>query len=530
MTTEMSILDNFKTVSRPSIYILLLLWTLPLLIGGYEQQSLMPHDEGLYATRARLMWDTGDWVNPWSEPHYKTPGIYWLLAIVYRFWGMSETTVRLPSVIFSLITVVLVYEIGSIIINHYVGFFAAAILNLQFLWLQYSRLANPDLPTIALVLFAIFYLLKSEYKSHKYRNIYIGLAGFCLGLAIVIRGFMVGVPLLGLTPYLVLENRRHRHLNNPWLYLGFMVGTIPLLVWLYLSWLRFNHETFKALLGLVVTLGNDNRHDHSSLFYIVSIATSSFPWGLLALVGLIISWRNKLSYYPSFVFGFPLVTFILISLYSTRLHHYSLILYPFMALGAGVILYCLLEPKQNNKFAISSSLFTIFTYIFTGLGIVFFLSAIIIFFYFKSELQYGKIALATSLPWLCLPIIYQRKYDRLVWMAALLLGNWLGLLTAVNIGAIGDYEPEIKEFIQQAEVAKIVNSNPVYIIHGGGETRTLFKFYLPNLEHNQEKFPLPPCSYAVSDAEYLSSYAIPYKSLANFRDWQLIQTTDCLNK
>ena len=51
------------------------------------------------------MLDTGDWVNSWLVPHHKTPGIYWLLATLYRWFGMSETTVRLPSVIFSLFTV-----------------------------------------------------------------------------------------------------------------------------------------------------------------------------------------------------------------------------------------------------------------------------------------------------------------------------------------------------------------------------------------------------------------------------------------
>ena len=533
---------NSKIVSRLWIYLFLLLWTLPLLIGGYEQQSLKVHDEALYATRARLMLDTGDWVNPWLVPHHKTPGIYWLLAILYRWFGMSETTVRLPSVVISLFTIILIYEIGSIIINNYVGFLAAIILNLQFLWLQYSRLGNPDLPTIFLTLLAIFCLLKGEDKLNRYRNLLAIVAGFCLGLATVMRGLMVGVPLVALTPYLIFRNRHHHYLQNIWLYLGFIVGTIPLFVWLYLSWLRFGITTFKAIFGFALILGSDNRHGHSIFYYFLSLASSAFPWGLLAILGLFIACGSRLKY-ASILIGFPIVTFILISIYSTRLQHYSLGLYPFTAMLSGLVLYCLVKPRQHEfsvprsltstvtcggfSYDRATSIFPVLTYIFAGLGAILFLAAIVLF-YLETEPEYAKIALATSLLWLCLPFVYY-KYSRLVWLTALLGGNWLGLLTAVNIGVMGNYEPEIKAFIRQPEVAEIVKDNPVYILHGGGKTITLFRFYLNNLEHNVQKSPLPNCSYAVSDAEYLASYAVPYKSLADFKDWQLIKTTNCPN-
>ena len=519
----MSRFDNFKTVSRLYIYLFLLLWTLPLLIGGYEQQSLKVHDEGLYATRARLMLDTGDWVNPWLVPHHKTPGIYWLLATLYRWFGMSETTVRLPSIIFSLLIVILIYEIGSIILNNYVGFLAAVILNLQFLWLQYSRLGNPDLPTIFLTLLAIFCLLKGEDKLNKYRNFLAIVAGFCLGLATVMRGLMIGIPLLALTPYLIFQNRHHHYLQNIWLYLGFIIGTIPLLSWLYLNWLRFGISSFKAILGFALILGSDNRHDHSILYYFSSLASSAFPWGLLAIFGFVIACGGRLKY-ASILIGFPAITFVLISIYSTRLQHYSLGIYPFTALLSGLVLYCSVKPKQ--EFSVPRSLFPVLTYTFAGLGAILFLAAIVLFY--LDEIEYAKIALATSLIWLWLPFIDHQR-SRWIWLAALLGGNWLGLFTAVSIGAVGNYEPEFKAFVRQPEVAEIIDRNPVYILEGGGKTITLFRFYLPNLEHNIQELPLPNCSYAVSDAEYLASYAVPYKFLANFKDWQLIKTTNCHN-
>ena len=517
--------NSLWTKNRPLIYIFLLLWTLPLLIGGYEQQSLMAHDEGLYATRARLMFDTGDWVNPWQEPHHKTPGIYWLIAIFYYFLGIHESTVRLPSLILGLIAICLVYEIGRLTINSDVGFLAACILNIQFLWLQYCRLGNLDLPTIVLVLGSIFSLLQAESKPAKSKNLLTGWAGFCLGLAVIFRGFMVGIPIIALAPYLWSENRRHHHLSNPGLYLGFILGLTPTAIWLFLSWSRYGSGTFQALLGLVVTLGTENRNNQSIFYYFLSVSASSFPWGLIAVGGLVIAWRNKIKYYYLLA-GFPTVVFGLISIYSTRLPHYALLLYPFLALLAALALFCLVNPGQY-KYHFPQWVLPTFSYFFTALGILLLLAGIVLIFYLKTEQQYGKIVIATSLSWLFLAFVSQRKYSSYLWLTTLLLGAWLGLLTAVNIGAIGNYEPDVKAFLKQPAITQIIDHNPIYILHGDDKTRVLLKFYLPNLEYNIAELPLPACSYAFSDSEYLLSFPIPYKSLGTLRDWQFIQTTNC---
>ncbi len=523
----MNNLNNLKAESRLLVYTFLLLWTIPLLVGGLEPQSLIAHDEGLYATRARLMLLTEDWVNPWRTPHYKTPGIYWLIACSYRLFGLNETAVRIPSVIFSLIAVVLVYEIGRLTINHYVGFLAAAILNLQFLWLQYSRLGNPDLPTIVLILLAIWALLRAEAAEFN-PNLWRGLAGFCLGLGVLFRGFLMGVPLLALTPYLILANRRHRHLNSIWLYLGFVLGLVPLLIWLYLSWTRYGMETFTALLGLVVNLGTDNRNDQSIFFYLLSLATSPFPWGIIACSGGYIAYRNRLQGGRSLILGFPLVVFILISIYSTRLNHYALTLYPFLALLAALGLSALLNP-QKYKYPLPNWVLPTIIYGFALLGALLLIVALVLIFAVQSQQQYAAIAIPLGLAWLFMGWLGYKQYPIYLVVAWLLIGNWLGLLTAVNIGAIGNYSPDIKNFVNQAQIAQILQREPTYIISGGDKVSVLLKFYLPNWQPKVNKLPIPACSYAFSKSEDLQSFTTPYQSLGTIRDWEFIRLTNCSN-
>ena len=125
------------------------------------------------------------------------------------------------------------------------------ILSVQFLWLQYCRLSTPDVPMIFLVLLAILAFIKTELHP-KYRYFWSFIAGLSLGLGFLVRSFMIFLPIIALLPYLIWEHRRHRHLTNPILYLGFFVGLIPTCVWLWRSWMRYGNDSYEELLKFVV--------------------------------------------------------------------------------------------------------------------------------------------------------------------------------------------------------------------------------------------------------------------------------------
>ncbi|MBW4594522.1 MAG: glycosyltransferase family 39 protein [Brasilonema angustatum HA4187-MV1] len=322
-------------ILRAFPHISLLIWVLPLLLFGCGQSSLMAHDEGLYAWRSRLMIETGDWIHPWTTPHHKTPGFYWLIASCYTLFGISEASVRLPSMIAGVLSILLLYEIGKILIGKKLAWLAAAILSVEFLWLQYSRLGTPDVPVIFLVLLAIWSLLKAELHP-KYRLAWCFVAGFSFGLGFLVRSFMIFVPIIALLPYLIWEHRRHRHLANPMLYFGFVVGLIPTFTWLWLSWLRYGNGSFGQLINFVLKLGSNERIHNGLGFYFWDIAVKGFPWVLFCLLGLFLTIRRPIPRYQLVLVGYPLTLFAELSLFSTRLSHYSLLLYPFIALLAAV--------------------------------------------------------------------------------------------------------------------------------------------------------------------------------------------------
>ncbi|MEO1561366.1 MAG: glycosyltransferase family 39 protein, partial [Cyanobacteria bacterium J06632_19] len=274
---KFSIIKRKFINSKGFPYLSLLVWMLPLLLFGISNNSLMAHDEGLYAWRSRLMFDSGDWINPWETPHHKTPGFYWLIAIFYSLFGISEISVRLPNLIGSILSLFLVYEIGKILFNKKVAWLASAILSVEFLWLQYSRLGTPDIGMVFLVLLGISSLLKSELNP-KHRYIWGLITGLSFSLGFLFRSFMIFLPIIALSPYLILQHRRHKHLANRMLYVGFVLGLVPTVIWLKLSSLRFGGDSFTEIINFVTKLSSSERRNNNWTYYFWNVFILAFPW------------------------------------------------------------------------------------------------------------------------------------------------------------------------------------------------------------------------------------------------------------
>ena len=517
-------------------YVGLLIWLVPLLLFN-GNNSLMAHDEGLYAWRSRLMFESGDWINPWSEPHHKTPGCYWLIAISYKLFGISEASVRLPSMIAGILSVLLLYEIGKIILGKKVGWLAAAILSVEFLWLQYCRLGTPDVPMIFLVLLGICSFLKAELQP-KYRYIYGFIAGVSFGLGFLVRSFLIFLAIAALLPYLIKEHHRHRHLANPMFYFGFIVGLIPTLAWIWLNWLRFGNDSFEQLVRFVLRLGSSDRGEHGILFYLWNVPIKAFPWFFFAILGLVLILRRPIDRYQLILVGFPLTLFAELSIFSTRLPHYSLTLYPFIAMLASVGLDWLGRifsrslPQAMRNGTQNLNIPRHLSYAFGLLGLLLVLASIVALTFDNADVRkYAIIILALGLGWLILPLVWIARYHfgqkfltAPAWLAGWLIPAWLALAAAGFNGIIGDYNPDIKAFVSRTAIASILDSSTVNFVQVGGKTGVLLNFYTPH--HGKEvkqASELPASSYAWISAKQASELSTPHRILGTVLHYQLIQ-------
>ena len=145
----------------------------------FTTQSLVAHDEGLYARRSRLIEESFNWFSsPFSTPHHKTLGSYWLIALSIRLFGTNEFALRLPSLVCSFLCLISTYFIALKISNKKSAFIAVFSLSSIPLWIQYSRYASPDIPFVLCILLVILFFLKFlESKRDRYKFFYILISG-----------------------------------------------------------------------------------------------------------------------------------------------------------------------------------------------------------------------------------------------------------------------------------------------------------------------------------------------------------------
>jgi 4-amino-4-deoxy-L-arabinose transferase-like glycosyltransferase len=526
-------------------YCKLLLWLLPLLLFTSGETSLMAHDETLYALRARQMFETGDWVSPWANPHHKTPGFYWLIAIFYQLFGVSDTTARIPTMIAGILSIFVIYQVGEILLSQKLAFLGMMILSVEFLWVQYCRLSTPDLPTILLVFIGILSLLKSDIDIQN-RYFYGFITGLSFGLGFLIRSLMIFLPMVALLPYLIIDHRRHRHLTNPMLYLGFLVGLIPTLIWLYFSWLRYGSDSIGALLGFVIELGSHEQHHDGILFYVWNLALKSFPWLFFSLLGLVLVIRRSLSKYPLILIGFPVILFIEISIFSTRFSHYSLGIYPFIAFLAAVGLDWLGKIYQKGfAYQLASNQMVYLprniSYAWGILGIILVVAGTGILIWGELDIhKYAILVIYSGFGSLIVPLIwignshYHWKFLTFrYWLGGLLISCWLSIATAGNLGLLGDFNPKFRIFYEQESINKILHKNPINFVKGKGfndKESLLIYFYTPHYGKTVDAISqLPVLSYAWIYQQNSVGIATHYQVIGSFKDYQLIQVLSTIS-
>ncbi|TWH54243.1 ArnT family glycosyltransferase [Dulcicalothrix desertica] len=515
-------------------YVSLLFLILPLLLFSSGNNSLMAHDEGLYATRARFMFDSGEWIHPWNSPHHKTPGIYWIIALFYKLFGVNELSVRLPSMILGTLSIFILYEIGKIILDRKIAWLAAAIFSVEFLWLQYCRLGTPDVSMVFLVLSGILLLLKAELYPKQYSKRYLTynllcfLSGICFGLGLLVRSFMIILPIIALIPFLISLQRQHSLLKNPYLYIGFIVGLIPTVIWLWLSYLHYGNGSIFQLLDFVFQVGSTERHGNGIIFYMWNVPAKSFPWFFFALFGLFLIIRRPQAKYKSILVGFPVILFIELSLISTRLSHYSLCLFPFIALLAAVGLDALTQVKIIKGYV---------SYSFGIIGILLLFAGIITLFIDDLEIhKYTTLIIVLGAGWLILPIVWiqRHRFDTHAfyqyWLAGWLIPVWFGLAVLGYIGAFNDYNPEFRKFIENETVAPIIQSSPISLVDVGGKTGVLINFYTKNIAARVNTLKeVSPNNYAWIEEskinEPINSH-VPYRAIGTVKGYSLVQVIE----
>ncbi len=447
-------------------------------------QSLIAHDEGLYARRAGLIVDQNNWFTPFDNPHHKTVGSYWLIALSIKFLGATEFSVRLPGLVFSCLSVLLTYLISSYLFDKRSSLLACLAMISMPLWYQYSRTSSPDTTFIFFILLIIYCLLVTSDSSHfsLRSNFFYILAGLSLSLAFFLRSFMLFIPLIGLGPFIYNQLSKAKLSARIYFFLGIFVGSIPLILSLYYSYNFYGWRAISSIFNFATQQAVDGHSMQGLLYYPQTLILLTLPYGIISVVSFC-----SISQYISFdhkrlLLFYPLTTFTTLLLISTSYSHYLLILLPSLTL----LLSATISSYRTLPVSKVITIRRIISIVYISASILLLLVLIALFFdfisikSFNSQIILPVIIFLLSSYLISSLLILERSNK-----SSLLLGisiPWFAQTTSLVLlfsqGVLGNSNHSIKSFIRSPSNKEILLQENIGLLGLDSKHNTLLRFYL----------------------------------------------------
>jgi 4-amino-4-deoxy-L-arabinose transferase-like glycosyltransferase len=303
--------------------------------------ALFDQDESQYGEIAVEMADRGDPVTLRvnGQPWFVHPPLYmWLVAATGRVVGFSEFTIRIWSVVASVLGVYVTVLLGRDLFNPRVGLLAGTILALTLQYLFQSRLAVFDTVLILWMLLA-FRAFLAAYRSGR-RGDYLQFFLFA-GLATVTKG-PIGLILPGLVIAAFATVRRawRRAAEVPWIE-GLALYAAVGLSWYAVETVRHGWPFIATNVG-AYTLGRFfgvvEQHAAPWYFYVPVALLGAFPWTTFwpaAAAMHIRRWRDHDGSLT--VLLWVLVPLLFYTAAQTKLPGYIMPILPFASIGVAAV-------------------------------------------------------------------------------------------------------------------------------------------------------------------------------------------------
>jgi len=347
-----------KLAAKPQRSILLI--SLVLLLAGNWILPLTDRDETRFAEASREMLQRGDFVVPWFNGAWRFDKpilIYWCQSASYSVFGENPFAARLPSVLFTTATALLLVRWGRKIADAKTAFLAGAMFVAGLHVAIIGRVATADMAMVFFVTLAVWSgweLTRPEPAVHK---IWWWIFYIALALGFLAKGPVAWLPLGGLILGRAFRKDAFRlPLNETTVGLGLTTALAalwgaPALEQTHGQFLAVGvgeHVIFRSV-GVIDGHGLAGMLGFIALLplYFLTFFVSFFPWSTRVPTALCRWWptrhRDELGWY---LLTQALLVFVVFSCVRTKLPHYTLPAFPCLALW-----FALQISPEENSFA-----------------------------------------------------------------------------------------------------------------------------------------------------------------------------------
>ncbi len=318
---------------------------------------LFDWDEINFAESAREMLLTQEYFQVQINymPFWEKPPLFiWMQAFSMKIFGLNEFAARFPNVICGVLTLLLIYHLGSNHFNERTGWY----------WvLAYAGSMTPQLyfktgiidPFFNLFIFlSIVMIAQAAMLDKKKRKGIYFLGGLFLGLALLTKG-PVSVIVVALCIAVVLLLRSFRFYFDLLDVLLFSLSTLMVsFAWYGVEFLRHGMWFFQEFIRYQQELASQSVASHGQPWYYhpVVLLIGAFPASVIALraFGENLTWNEDQKNFRNWMAVLFWVVLILFSMVKTKIIHYSSLCYlPLTFLAALVMESCHVQRIQYRR-------------------------------------------------------------------------------------------------------------------------------------------------------------------------------------
>lgn len=309
--------------------------------------------ESNYALTAKEMLLSGDWLSPQIYGHYwfdKPIMIYWLIALSFKFLGITDFAARFPAGLFSAASVAFTYWFGQRIFNNgKIALLSALVLatSLEFWLLAKMIITDSVLFFYTSISLAMLYLGLETTASIWY----VIWAYIAAALAVLTKG-PVGVVLPGLIicSYLVFT-RQWQLFKKIFILpggLAFLVIAAPWYVKMYQIHGHYFIDTFFGLHNYLRATVSEHPKDNVFYYYLVLFPISLLPWAGVLFKSINIVRKEIKSSPLIYLANWSVITIIFYTMMATK---YPTYVFPAAFPAALLIGYTLgkMQTQQGRK-------------------------------------------------------------------------------------------------------------------------------------------------------------------------------------